>query len=328
MNAHAAIEKGKEIVRIEAGAVAALESRIDGNFAAAVDLIFNAKGRVVITGMGKSGIIARKIAATMSSTGTPAAFMHPSDAVHGDLGMVTSDDVVIFISKSGDTADLWQLLLSIHKLGVKIIALTGNVNSLLSKQCDIILDASVKEEACPYDLAPTSSTTAALVMGDALAITLLQKRNFTQEDFALFHPGGNLGKRLLLKVEMMMITGASVPVVKETVSLSDAIIEISSKRLGATCVVDNAGLLCGILTDGDLRRLLQRTTDIKNLTARQVMTTNPKTIDKNMLAVQALKVMETFKITQLIVVDDVHHPVGVLHLHDLVEAGLGGEPGT
>jgi arabinose-5-phosphate isomerase len=264
----------------------------------------------------------------MSSTGTPAAFMHPSDAVHGDLGMVTSDDVVIFISKSGDTADLWQLLLSIHKLGVKIIALTGNVNSLLSKQCDIILDASVKEEACPYDLAPTSSTTAALVMGDALAITLLQKRNFTQEDFALFHPGGNLGKRLLLKVEMMMITGASVPVVKETVSLSDAIIEISSKRLGATCVVDNAGLLCGILTDGDLRRLLQRTTDIKNLTARQVMTTNPKTIDKNMLAVQALKVMETFKITQLIVVDDVHHPVGVLHLHDLVEAGLGGEPGT
>jgi arabinose-5-phosphate isomerase len=328
MNAHAAIEKGKEIVRIEAGAVAALESRIDGNFAAAVDLIYNAKGRVVITGMGKSGIIARKIAATMSSTGTPAAFMHPSDAVHGDLGMVTSDDVVIFISKSGDTADLWQLLLSIHKLGVKIIALTGNVNSLLSKQCDIILDASVKEEACPYDLAPTSSTTAALVMGDALAITLLQKRNFTQEDFALFHPGGNLGKRLLLKVEMMMITGASVPVVKETVSLSDAIIEISSKRLGATCVVDNAGLLCGILTDGDLRRLLQRTTDIKNLTARQVMTTNPKTIDKNMLAVQALKVMETFKITQLIVVDDVHHPVGVLHLHDLVEAGLGGEPGT
>jgi len=328
MNAHAAIEKGKEIVRIEAGAVAALESRIDGNFAAAVDLIFNAKGRVVITGMGKSGIIARKIAATMSSTGTPAAFMHPSDAVHGDLGMVTSDDVVIFISKSGDTADLWQLLLSIHKLGVKIIALTGNVNSLLSKQCDIILDASVKEEACPYDLAPTSSTTAALVMGDALAITLLQKRNFTQEDFALFHPGGNLGKRLLLKVEMMMITGASVPVVKETVSLSDAIIEISSKRLGATCVVDNTGLLCGILTDGDLRRLLQRTTDIKNLTARQVMTTNPKTIDKNMLAVQALKVMETFKITQLIVVDDAHHPVGVLHLHDLVEAGLGGEPGT
>ena len=239
MNANAAIEKGKEIIRIEAEAVAALESRINENFAVAVDIIFNAKGRVVITGIGKSGIIARKIAATLSSTGTPSAFMHPSDAMHGDLGMVTPDDVVIFISKSGDIVDLWQLLLSFHQLGVKIIAITGNINSALSKQCDIVLDASVKEEACPYDLAPTSSTTAALVIGDALAITLLQKRNFTQEDFAMFHPGGNLGKRLLLKVEMMMITGANVPVVKESVSLSDAIIEISSKRLGATCVVDN-----------------------------------------------------------------------------------------
>ena len=328
MNANDAIEKGKKIIRIEAEAVAALESRINGAFASAVDLIFNAQGRVVLTGIGKSGIIARKIAATMSSTGTPSAFMHPSDAVHGDLGMVTPDDVVIFISKSGDTGDLWQLLLSFHQLGVKIIALTGNVNSPLSKQCDIVLDASVKEEACPYDLAPTSSTTAALVMGDALAITLLQKRNFTQEDFALFHPGGNLGKRLLLKVEMMMITGANVPIVKESVSLSDAIIEISSKRLGATCVVDDAGVLCGILTDGDLRRLLQRTTNITNLTARQVMTQNPKTIHQNILAVQALKAMETFKITQLVVVDNDQHPIGVLHLHDLVEAGLGGESGT
>lgn len=328
MNANAAIEKGKEIIRIEAEAVAVLESRINDEFADAVDLIFNAKGRVVITGIGKSGIIARKIAATMSSTGTPAAFMHPSDAMHGDLGMVTSDDVVIFISKSGDTADLWQLLLSFHQLGVKIIALTGNINSPLSKQCDIVLDVSVKEEACPYDLAPTSSTTVALVMGDALAITLLQKRNFSLENFAMFHPGGNLGKRLLLKVEMMMTTGTNMPVVKESVSLSEAIIEISSKRLGATCVVDNAGVLCGILTDGDLRRLLQRTTNITNLTARQVMMHNPKTIRPDILAVQALKVMETFKITQLIVVNDDQHPIGVLHLHDLVEAGLGGEPGT
>jgi len=328
MNANAAIEKGKEIIRIEAEAVAVLESRIDNKFADAVDLIFNAKGRVIITGIGKSGIIARKIAATMSSTGTPAAFMHPSDAMHGDLGMVTPNDVVIFISKSGDTADLWQLLLSFHQLGVKIIALTGNINSPLSKQCDIVLDVSVKEEACPYDLAPTSSTTAALVMGDALAITLLQKRNFSQENFAMFHPGGNLGKRLLLKVEMMMTTGANMPVVKESVSLSDAIIEISSKRLGTTCVVDNAGVLCGILTDGDLRRLLQRTTNITNLTARQVMMHNPKTIRPDMLAVQALKIMETFKITQLIVVNDNQHPIGVLHLHDLVEAGLGGESGT
>ena len=328
MNENAAIEKGKEIIRIEAEAIAALESRINGNFASAVDLIFNAKGRVVLTGMGKSGIIARKIAATMNSTGTPSAFMHPSDAVHGDLGMVTPEDVVICLSKSGDTAELRQLLPSFHQLGVKIIAITGNSNSLLGKQSDIVLDISVKEEACPYDLAPTSSTTAALVMGDALAITLLQKRNFTQEDFAMFHPGGNLGKRLLLKVEMLMITGANVPVVKESVSLSEAIIEISSKRLGATCVVDNSGVLCGILTDGDLRRLLQRTTNISNLTARQVMTQNPKTIRQNILAVQALKVMETFKITQLVVVDADQHPIGVLHLHDLVEAGLGGDSAT
>ncbi|RPI05716.1 MAG: KpsF/GutQ family sugar-phosphate isomerase [Ignavibacteriae bacterium] len=328
MNAHAAIEKGKEIIRIEAEAVAALESRINGSFASVVELIFNAKGRVILTGIGKSGIIARKIAATMSSTGTPSAFMHPSDALHGDLGMVTPDDVVIFISKSGDTGDLWQLLLSFHQLGVKIIAITGNTNSPLSKQCDIVLDVSVKEEACPYDLAPTSSTTAALVMGDALAITLLQKRNFTQEDFAMFHPGGNLGKRLLLKVEMMMTTGADVPIVKENVSLSDAIIEISSKRLGATCVVENSGVLCGILTDGDLRRLLQRTTNISNLTAGQVMTKNPKTIRQDILAVQALNVMESFKITQLVVVDDGQRPIGVLHLHDLVEAGLGGETGA
>ena len=328
MNANAAIEKGKEIIRIEAEAIAALESRLNGNFASAIDLIINAKGRVVLTGMGKSGIIARKIAATMNSTGTPSAFMHPSDAVHGDLGMVTPEDVVICISKSGDTAELRQLLPSIHQLGVKIIAITGNIHSLLSKQSDIVLDISVKEEACPYDLAPTSSTTAALVMGDALAITLLQKRNFTQEDFAMFHPGGNLGKRLLLKVEMMMITGANVPVVQENVSLSDAIIEISSKRLGATCVVESAGVLCGILTDGDLRRLLQRTTNIANLTARQVMTQNPKTIRQNILAVQALEVMESFKITQLVVVDADQHPIGVIHLHDLVKAGLGGDSGT
>jgi len=270
MTPNATINKGKEIIRIEAEAITALESHIDEHFAAAIDLIFHAKGRVVITGMGKSGIIARKIAATMNSTGTPSAFMHPSDAVHGDLGMVTPDDVVICISKSGDTAELRQLLPRFHHLGVKIIAMVGNLNSPLSKQSDIVLDISVKEEACPYDLAPTSSTTAALVMGDALAITLLQKRNFTKEDFAMFHPGGSLGKQLLLKVEAMMITGKDIPLVKENVSLSDAIVEISSKRLGATCVVDNAGVLRGILTDGDLRRLLQRTTQIANLTAAQV----------------------------------------------------------
>jgi arabinose-5-phosphate isomerase len=328
MNADQTIQKGKEIIRSEADAIAALESHIDSSFSAAVELIFNAKGRVVLTGMGKSGIIARKIAATMNSTGTPSAFMHPSDAVHGDLGMVTPADVVICISKSGDTAELRQLLPRFHQLGVKIIAMVGNPGSPLGKQSDIVLNISVKEEACPYDLAPTSSTTAALVMGDALAITLLQRRNFTKEDFASFHPGGNLGKRLLLKVETMMITGKAVPVVKETVSLSDAIVEISSKRLGATCVIDETGVLTGILTDGDLRRVLQRTTDISNLTARQVMTRNPKTIGKDILAAQALKTIESFKITQLIVTNTDQHPIGIIHLHDLVEAGLRGDSAT
>ncbi len=328
MNADATIQKGKEIIRIEAEAIAALESHINGNFAASVDLIFNAKGRVVITGMGKSGIIARKIAATMNSTGTPSAFMHPSDAVHGDLGMVTPNDIVICISKSGDTVELRQLLPRFRQIGVKVIAMVGNSNSPLGKQSDLVLDTSVKEEACPYDLAPTSSTTATLVMGDALAITLLQKRNFTKEDFAMFHPGGNLGKQLLLKVDAMMITGSDIPVVNENVSVSDAIVEISSKRLGATCVVNNAGVLCGMLTDGDLRRLLQRRIDILNLKVGQVMTQNPKTISQNILAAQALEVMESFKITQLVVVNKNHHPVGILHLHSLVEAGLRGDSST
>jgi arabinose-5-phosphate isomerase len=325
MNADATIQKGKEIIRIEAEAIAALESHINGSFAAAVDLILQLKGRVVLTGMGKSGIIARKIAATLNSTGTPSAFMHPSDAVHGDLGMVTSDDVVICISKSGDTVELRQLLPSFRLLGVKVIAMVGNLNSPLSKQSDFVLDTSVKEEACPYDLAPTSSTTAALAMGDALAITLLQKRNFTKEDFAMFHPGGNLGKQLLLKVDAMMITGAGIPMVNESVSVSDAIVEISSKRLGATCVVNDTGSLSGVLTDGDLRRLLQHNTNISNLTVSQVMTKNPKTIHPDMLAAQALKLMESYKITQLVVVDHDHKPIGILHLHNLVEAGLRGD---
>lgn len=328
MTIDSTINRGKEIIRIEAEAVAALESRIDENFAAAVDLIFNAKGHLVITGMGKSGIIAQKIAATMNSTGTPSAFMHPSDAIHGDVGMVTSDDVVICISKSGDTIELRQLLPRFHQLGVKIVAMVGNVNSPLGKQSDIVLDISVKEEACPHDLAPTSSTTVALVMGDALAITLLQKRNFTKEDFAMFHPGGNLGKQLLLKVEAMMVSGNDIPVVNENVSISDAIVEISSKRLGATCVVNDVGILVGIITDGDLRRLLQRTTNIANLTAHQVMTRNPKTLRQNILAAQALKMMESYKITQLVIVDEGQHPIGIVHLHDLVEAGLGGDTTT
>ena len=316
-------EHGKRVVQIEAEAVSALASRIDDAFEAAIRILFEAKGRVIITGMGKSGIIARKIAATMNSTGTPAVFLHPSDAFHGDLGMVQKDDVVICISKSGDTSEIRQLLPVFRRLGVPIISMVGKKGSDLAAASNAVLDISVKEEACPHDLAPTSSTTAALVMGDALAITLLQMRNFSREDFAMFHPGGNLGKQLLLQVEHLMISGRGVPVVPGTVSLSDAIVEMTSKRLGATCVVSPEGKLEGIITDGDLRRLLQTKESITHLTATQAMSRNPKTVRKGILAVVALEEMEQFKITQLVVVDDDHKPVGIVHLHDLVKAGIG-----
>jgi arabinose-5-phosphate isomerase len=295
------IKTGKNVVRIEAAAVAQLEERINENFARAVDTVYNSRGRVVITGMGKSGIIARKIGATLNSTGTPAMFLHPSDAVHGDYGMVRKEDVVICISKSGNTRELIQLIPLFKRSGVPIIAMVANQNS------------------------PTSSTTATLVMGDAFAMALLDKRNFTVEDFALYHPGGNLGRRLLLKIEEMMVSGKNVPVVKNDVSLRDVILEITSKRLGATCVIDGSGVLVGIVTDGDLRRLLQKTTDLTHQTAEMVMTCNPKTISKDVLAAMALQEMESFKITQLIVVDDKHRPIGIIHLHELVEAGLGRE---
>ena len=319
------IEKGKNVIRIEADAVAMLENRIGEDFAKAVEMIAGSKGRVVIAGMGKSGIVARKIVATLNSTGTPAMFLHPSDAVHGDFGMVRKDDVVICISKSGDTAELNQLIPLFKRIGVPIISIVGNLNSKLAMEADLILDVSVKEEACPYDLAPTSSTTATLVMGDALAMALLEKRNFTKEDFALYHPGGTLGRRLLLKIEELMVSGNSVPKVKQNVPMRDAILEMTSKRLGATCVVDNNGRLAGVITDGDLRRLLQKTADLTHLTAEMMMTRHPKTIMKDLLAAVALQEMEAHKITQLIVVDEDHHPIGMIHLHELVAAGLGGE---
>lgn len=319
------IERGKEVIRIEAQALQALEAKIDERFAAAVDLIFDCTGRVIVTGMGKSGLVARKIVATMNSTGTAAIFLHPSDAVHGDLGMVRAEDVVVCISKSGDTEEIRQLMPMFRRIGVKIISMVGNVASHLALQSDIVLDTSVKEEACPYDLAPTSSTTATLALGDALAIALLDRRGFTREEFAMFHPGGNLGKRLLLRVEEMMIAGNSVPIVREEVPLSEAIVEMTSKRLGATCIVDASGKLRGIITDGDLRRLLQRTKNVTNVTAAETMTKNPKTIRKGLLAATALEEMESYSITQLVVVDDDHRPIGMLHLHDLVKAGLGGD---
>ncbi|MCI0705974.1 MAG: KpsF/GutQ family sugar-phosphate isomerase [Ignavibacteriae bacterium] len=319
------IQKGKEVIRIEAEAVAALADKINGSFSQAVDLIYGSTGRVIITGIGKSGLVARKIVATMNSTGTAAIFLHPSDAVHGDLGMVRKNDVVICISKSGDTEEIRELLPMFRRIGAKIISMVGNLDSHLAKHSDIALDISVKEEACPHDLAPTASTTATLVLGDALAIALLDKRQFSKEDFAMFHPGGNLGKRLLLRVEEIMASGSDVPVVRQEASLAEAIVEMTSKRLGATCVIDGSGKLCGIITDGDLRRLLQRTKDVSNVTTVQAMTKNPKRIRKGLLAVAALEEMEQFSITQLPVIDEENRPVGILHLHDLVKAGIGGE---
>lgn len=316
------IEIGKRVIQIEASAVAELEKRIDENFAKVVELILNSQGRVIITGVGKSGIIARKIVATLNSTGTPALYLHPVDAIHGDLGVVRKEDVVICISKSGDTVEVLRLIPIFKRIGVPIISMVGNLNSQLARVSDYVLNVSVKEEACPYNLAPTASTTATLAMGDALAIALLEKRNFTKENFALFHPGGNLGKRLLLKVEELMVVGNEVPIVHISTPMRETIIEMTSKRLGATCVVNDEGKLVGIITDGDLRRLLQRTENVFALTAGDVMTKNPKTIKKDALAVTALQQMETYNITQLVVIDDEKKPIGMIHIHDLVKAGL------
>jgi arabinose-5-phosphate isomerase len=322
------VQKGRDVIRIEAREVADLERRIGPEFARAVDLLYGCRGSVIVTGVGKSGIIARKIVATLNSTGTPAVFLHPSDAVHGDLGIVRVEDVVVCLSKSGATDELETLLPMFRRLQVPIIALVGNVHSSLAQQATVVLDASVAEEACPHDLAPTSSTTVALVLGDALAIALLERREFTREDFAKFHPGGALGKRLLLMVDEMMTTGPAVPSVTSAVPLRDAIVEMTSKRLGCTCVVGTGGVLEGVITDGDLRRLLQKTTDVSRITAADAMTRNPKTVRNGTRAVLVLQEMEKFSITQMIVVDEKKMPVGVVHLHDLVKAGLGGDEGA
>lgn len=316
------IAKGKQVIEIEGDAVLNLKERIDQSFSKTVQLIYDLKGRVVFTGMGKSGIIARKIVATMNSTGTAAIFMHPTDALHGDLGMVRKDDIVILVSKSGHTEELMQLIPMFKRINVTIVGMLGEPNSTLGKECDLVLNVSVKEEACPHDLAPTASTTAALVMGDALAIALLELRGFTAEDFAMLHPGGSLGKRLSLKISEIMITGNSLPKVYEKASIKDAILEITSKRLGATCVLNDKDILVGVITDGDLRRLLEKTLDIKNLTAADVMTRQPKTIRKEFLASFALQQMENYNITSLPIVDENNKPEGILHLHDLVKLGL------
>jgi len=316
------IEKGKEVIRIEAESVANLIEKVGNDFAEAVEIIYKSKGRVVLTGMGKSGLIARKIVATMNSTGTAAIYLHPTDALHGDLGMVRKEDVVIIISKSGATDELARLFPMFKRLGVKIIAMSGNKDSDLHVESDIFLNISVKEEACPHDLAPTSSTTATLAMGDALAVALLEKRNFTVEDFAFLHPGGSLGKRLSLKIKEIMISGDRIPIVKENAELKDVIFEMTSKRLGTTSVVDADGKLKGVITDGDLRRLLERTMDINGLTAKDVMSKNPKVMQAEYLASFALQQMENHHITTLLIIDEKNNPIGIVHLHDLIKLGL------
>jgi arabinose-5-phosphate isomerase len=316
------IAKGKEVIQLEAKAVAGLEVSINSEFARAVNIILNCKGRVILTGMGKSGLIARKIVATMNSTGTPAIYLHPSDAMHGDLGMVRKNDVVIFISKSGNTEEVTNLIPLLKRININMIAMCGVEDSKIVKECDVFLNISVSEEACPYDLAPTSSTTATLAMGDALAVVLLEKRGFTPEDFAFLHPGGSLGKRLSLELKEIMIKDDRVPIVKEETPLKDAILEITSKRLGSTTVVNENGVLTGIITDGDLRRLLEKTLDLVNIKALDVMTRNPKTLKQNCLGSLALQVMENYKITSIIITDEDSKPIGVVHMHDLINLGL------
>lgn len=317
------LRDAKKVFQIERQALAGLEKKLDNSFTEAVEIISKCKGRVIVTGIGKSGIIAQKIVATLNSTGTPSIFLHSADSVHGDLGMIRDGDVIICVSKSGDNIELIQLLTAVKSFNVKVISIIGDADAKIIELTDIVLDASVKKEACPFNLAPTSSTTAALVMGDALAIALLRKKDFSKDEFAMLHPGGVLGKKLLLRVRDVMVKNNDVPLVKLTSKFQDVIFEISSKRLGCTCVVDNQKKLKGIITDGDIRRFLQKECDISKFSAKNLMNENPKTVNENLLGETALELMEKYSITQLVIVNKKKVPVGIIHLHDLVKLGLG-----
>ncbi|HAT1978884.1 TPA: KpsF/GutQ family sugar-phosphate isomerase [Legionella pneumophila] len=311
-----------DVIEAEAGAVYALCNKIGEDFVRCCELILACKGRVVVIGMGKSGHIGAKIAATLASTGTPAFFVHPAEASHGDLGMITKSDLVLAISNSGNTSEIVTLLPLIKYLNVPLITLTGNPDSTLAKQATINIDVSVAQEACPLGLAPTTSTTVALVMGDALAIALLDARGFTAEDFARAHPGGNLGKRLLLRVEDIWHAGDQLPIVHESTTISDALIEVTQKRLGMTTIINQSGLLQGIFTDGDIRRALNNGYDVHTTLISDVMTRNCRTIAKGTLVVEALQQMEKFSITSLIVISENKKPLGVVSLHDILKAGV------
>lgn len=317
------LDIAKKVLKTEAEAVYALIEKLNSNFEKAVEIIYKSTGRVVVTGMGKSGLVGKKISATLSSTGTPAFFLHPAEASHGDLGMVTSDDVIIAISNSGETEEILGLIPFLKRFDVNIISITGNPDSTLSKLADVTLDVSVKEEACPIGIVPTASTTAAMAMGDALAVALLLKRGFKEEDFAFFHPKGSIGKKLFIKVKDLMHIGDSLPAVQLDTPMSKALIEMSFKRLGLTVVLDNNGRIAGIVTDGDVRRGLEKWGGkLFELTAGAVMTKNPKTISEEELAAKALSIMQGYSITALVVSDNDGKPIGIIHLHDILRQGI------
>ena len=311
-----------EVLQIEADSILKLKDRIGEDFEKAIDILYDCKGRVIVTGMGKSGHIGRKIAATLSSTGTPSYFLHPAESTHGDSGLITRDDVVIAISNSGETAELMNLLPLIERFGVKMIAMTGKKESTLGKKSDVVLDVSVEKEACPLGKAPTASTTATLAMGDAVAICLLKKRGFTEEDFLIFHPSGALGRGVLYHVSDLMITGERIPVLSENTSFLDTIQFISDKKLGCAIMIDKEGVMTGILTDGDIRRTLLKYNNPSSLITKDVMTKNPKVIQATDLAAKALHIMEKHSITSLAVCDSENKPVGLVHIHDLLKAGV------
>lgn len=321
MNENKICELAKNVLDIEANSILRLKDVIGKDFERAVDIMYNCKGRVIITGMGKSGHIGRKIAATLTSTGTPSYFLHPAESTHGDSGIITRNDVVIAISNSGETQELLNLLPLIKRFGVTLIGMTGKMNSTLASSSDVTLDISVEKEACPLNKAPTASTTATLAMGDALAVCLLEKRGFTKEDFLIFHPSGALGKGFTYKVADLMLT-ENLPVAKETNSFAEVIELISAKKLGMAMIVDESGALTGVLTDGDIRRTLIKYQNIRPLVAKDVMSVNPKHISAKDYGASALNLMEKFSITALAVVDENNKPVGVIHIHDLLKAGV------
>lgn len=314
--------QAKRVLDIEKEAIENLSDSINGTFVELVEVILNCSGRVVMTGMGKSGLIAKKLAATLSSTGTPSFFLHPGEAVHGDLGMVTAKDIVIALSNSGETTEVVQILPVIKRIGAQIIALTGNIDSTLAENADYFLDTSVEQEACPLDLAPTASTTATLALGDALAIALLEARGFEPEDFALYHPGGSLGKRLLLKVEDVMHVRERNPIVTQDQPLKKTLFTMTSTQMGAANIVNEAGKLVGVITDGDVRRKLEESPDLLQLPAKQVMTADPVTITADKLAVEAVKIMQDKEINDLPVVDEAGEPIGMVNFQDLLKAGV------